>query len=382
MLENFFYIIGLENRLPEQILLFIFALSFLIQFFYYAVFYSRIFFLKRKKTTDRVPQEPVSVIICAKNEAENLKKNLPQVLTQNYPDYEVIVVNDSSGDNTLETLALLKQKYPKLYFTSLHRTEAYKRGKKLAQTIGIKAAKNDCLIFTDADCIPESKNWLSSMQSRFDKQTEIVLAYGGYKAAKGLINRFIRFDTLFIALQYFTFARAGFPYMGVGRNLAYRKSLFNKNKGFAGHIYIASGDDDLFVNQAATKKNTAVTIDSESFTRSEAKQTWREWKFQKTRHFSTAKRYKRKHQLLLLGEISSRMVFYLSFFALMAMQTLPMWVAIIFAVRFLFQEIVFFFAARQLKEKGIYIFGVLFDLLLPIINFYFAVSNLYYRMRE
>jgi len=230
-----------------------YAISWIIQLLYFLVFYIRIAFkINQKSATEK--KEPVSVIICAQNEAENLKNNLPAILEQNYENFQVIVVNDCSTDNSQDILSEMMTRYPNLYVTRIDKDEKFSHGKKLALTVGIKAAKNEWLLFTDADCKPADKNWIASMASNFTEKTDIVLGYGGSIKSKGLLNRLIRFDNLFIALQYFTFARAGIPYMGVGRNLAYRKSLFFKARGFASHHHIISGDDDLFVNQNASKK--------------------------------------------------------------------------------------------------------------------------------
>ena len=89
------------------------------------------------------------------------------------------------------------------------------------------------------------------MQSNFLHQTQIILGYGKYISEPGLLNKWIRTDTTYIAMQYLAMAIKGRPYMGVGRNMAYRKSLFFERKGFASHLNLASGDDDLFVNENA-----------------------------------------------------------------------------------------------------------------------------------
>ncbi len=218
-----------------------------------------------------IKRSPVSVVICAKNEEENLKANLPLILEQDYPLYEVIVVNDASTDNSMNVLMDLQQKYSHLRTSSIKENVHIRKGKKLALTLGLKAAKYDWVLLTDADCSVTGNKWLATMQRNFRKEAGIVLGYGGYRRNKGLLNMVIRYDTFFIALQYMGFALAGFPYMGVGRNLAYRKELFFRNKGFATHYELASGDDDLFVNEVARRDGTRIEIRSESHTRSETK---------------------------------------------------------------------------------------------------------------
>ena len=237
----------------EIIVLSIFCFCLLVQLFYYFFIYFRfIFYRDRSK---RKTNEPVSVVICAQNEELNLKKFLPSVLNQNYPEYEVIVVDDCSTDNTADVLSEFKLKYKNLRVTFINKDDKFSHGKKLALTVGIKGAKHEWLLLTDADCEPVNENWIKTMSQNFTKDTSVVLGYGGYFRKRSILNNLIRFDALFIALQYFSLALKGKPYMGVGRNLAYRQSLFFKNKGFASHYQLLSGDDDLFINEVANKKN-------------------------------------------------------------------------------------------------------------------------------
>jgi len=356
-----------------------YAFFWTVQILFYSNFYFRIFF--KPKPAENLKPVPVSVVICAKDEAENLRKFLPLVLTQKYHDYEVIVVNDCSSDETETVLALFKEQYSHLYVTTIHEDEKFSHGKKLALTVGIKAAKNDLLLLTDADCMPESENWISSMQQNFTDDTQINLGFGGYIKEKGMLNRLIRFDTMWIALQYMGFAKAGIPYMGVGRNLAYRKSFFFKNKGFASQIHLMSGDDDMFVNQFATAKNTKVELSAESFTRSTARETLEQWITQKKRHFTTSKYYKFKHKLLLGGEVFSRMIFYLLFAILLVMDFFSIPVLVLFLLRLILQNIAYYKACKMFKEKDLIFLCSFFDIILPLVNFNAYFSNLIARKR-
>jgi len=182
----------------------------------------------------------------------------------------------------------------------------------LALTIGIKAAKNDVLLFTDADCQVVSKYWIRKMVRHYDEQTEIVLGYGGYEQQKGLLDKWVRTDTAFIAMQYFGFALRGLPYMGVGRNLSWKKSFFESKDGFQSHFFQASGADDIFVNNNATGQNTKTEYDPQSFTRSVQPKSWKEWMLMKKRHYGSTKFYKFKHKILLILEPLSRIIFHLA----------------------------------------------------------------------
>jgi cellulose synthase/poly-beta-1,6-N-acetylglucosamine synthase-like glycosyltransferase len=297
-------------------------------------------------------------------------------MNQNYPDYEVIVVNDGSTDGTDELLKILKIQYPKLYVTTIPSTGKFTHSKKLAVSIGLKAAKNDWVLLIDADCKTVSENWITLMQEKFSEQTDFVLGYGGYIISKGFLNKIIRFDTLFIALQYFTFAMAKVPYMGVGRNLAYRKDLFFKNKGFSRHLHLASGDDDLFVNDNANSKNVQINLNPESFTLSVAENNFKSWFYQKKRHLTTARYYRFKHKLLLGFELLSRLVLFLSFVAGMFFYNIFLILIVGFLIRYLVQLIILYFASVKFREKGLFYLGIIFDFVIPIINFMVHLSNI------
>lgn len=362
----------LSNNL-EVILIIIFFLSLIIQLFFFLGIYSKFLFYKKTKVIAR--QQPVSVIICARNEADNLDQNLPVILTQNYSDYEVIVVNDCSNDHTDEVLGKYLSKFQHLRTTNINEDKKFTHGKKLALTIGIKAAKNELLIFTDADCQPAGEYWLASIQRNFTDEKSIVLGYGGYIREKNLLNNYIRYDTLTIALQYFSYAIAGVPYMGVGRNLAYRKSLFFENKGFASHHHLLSGDDDLFINETANKANTAIEFAHESHTRSVPENKIKDWIKQKRRHLTTGQRYKFKHKLLLGSEAMSRFIFYGSFVTLVSFYPFSIIIVSAFGIRFLLQLVFTKKAMKLLNEKNLLVSSLFYDVFSLFINFILYIST-------
>jgi biofilm PGA synthesis N-glycosyltransferase PgaC len=246
----------------------------------------------------------LTVLLCARNEAANLRQNLPFVLEQQYPDFEVVVVDDDSTDDTPAVLQSFQKKYAHLRVLRI--SPKTSPGKKYALGQGIAAARSEYLVFTDADCRPAGPQWLELLHATqlatrdtLNLEPEIVLGYAPYRSARGLLNRWIRFETVQTAMQYFAFARMGFPYMGVGRNLAWKKTLFERVGGFAGHADMPSGDDDLLVNAAAHAGNTAICLDPGAFVFSEGEQTWRAWWRQKQRHLAAGTRYRPLHQAVL-----------------------------------------------------------------------------------
>jgi len=368
--KDFISSFGIYEWISVSVLL----IALLIQLIYYLCIFIRVPLFKNNKT-DQGNKEPVSVIICAKNEAENLIHHLPLILEQDYPDYEVIVVNDCSDDDTQEILENLQEKYNHLRVTQIKHDEKFTHGKKLALTIGIKAAKNEWLLLTDADCKPEGKYWLSTMQRSFNKDNQIVLGYGGYNAEKGFLNKMIRFDSFFIALQYLSFALIKVPYMGVGRNLAYRKSLFMGNKGFASHAHIHSGDDDLFINEVATSKNTRAEFSLEAHTRSIPKKSFNLWAFQKKRHLSTGTTYKFKHKFLLGLEMTSRAFFYIALILVVIDPAIWILGLSAFLLRLIIQLSIFNGAMKKLNEKKLLLLSIIFDFILPLTNVFLYFSN-------
>ena len=227
------------------ILFFAFIVIVGIQSVYYLTF---LFSFSIKSEDTRLKKHiPLSVIICAKNEADNLENNLPEILKQDYSNFEVVLVNDGSSDASLDIMKAFENRHQNIKIVDVKTNEAFWGNKKYALTLGIKASTNDFLIFTDADCKPSSNKWLAHLSSKFSNQKAVILGYGAYaKKPFSLLNQLIRYETVQTALQYFSYANLNMPYMGVGRNMAYRKELFFNNNGFNSHMAIRSGDDDLY----------------------------------------------------------------------------------------------------------------------------------------
>src|SRR5258705_4234505 len=294
----------------EEIIFYCFVAATSIQVFYYTWFFSRIAFY-REKEKKQTQQHPVSVIVCARDEDENLARNLRGILVQTYRStYEVVAVNDNSADDSKYILQELKKTFKSLNVIELTHEAKLISGKKYPLSIGIRESKHEVLLLTDADCVPASEFWIQKMQDAYDDNIEIVLGYGAYQKRAGFLNKLIRFETFHTALQYLSYALAGIPYMGVGRNLSYTKDIFMRNKGFASINHIPSGDDDLFINKVATKKNTAAVIDADAIIRSIPKTTWAGWLKQKSRHYTTAKYYKPKHKFLLGLYFITQFIYY------------------------------------------------------------------------
>ena len=350
--------------LYHWIILAFFLLAFLFQMGTYLFVFLKVPLYSRKKLNTSSPG--ISVIICAKNEEENLEQFLPHFLQQDYPEFEVVVVNDSSTDDTEHVLMQLAAQFDQFRYTSIPADDKLKRGKKLALTIGLKAAKYDHVLLSDADCYPVSDQWLKQMASNFSEDHKIVLGYGGYERKNGLLNTLIRYETTFTAIQYLSYAIKGKPYMGVGRNLAYEKALFFDNKGFAGHYHLLSGDDDLFVNQNATRLNCAVEFSSESHTLSLPETTFRAWIKQKKRHLSAGSHYKSGSRIRLASEWISRIILYTTLIWIGVSSPWSMPVGALFGILLLTRLVIFKMGMRRLDEKYLLLPSLLLDPTFPV----------------
>lgn len=364
---------------PLSIIFWIFVLALVVQLWYYLRYYVKLGQYKKKNSPTF--SSPVSIVICAKNEEENLLQFLPSILEQDFPPYEVVVVNDCSVDNTEDVLKEFTKKYNHLKIVTIRENSNHNQGKKVAMMMGIKGATNEYLLFTDADCKPNSKNWLRNMMQHFgNNTTEIVLGYGGYEKTRGLLNKIIRFDAFMIALQYLSFSLAGKTYMGVGRNLAYKKSLFFKMKGFASHYYIPSGDDDLFVNEAATEINTRIEVDEESHTLSRVKRTFKEWMAQKRRHITTFKKYKTRSKSLLFSLGISQYLFYICLIILLIFQFEPVIIVSLLLFRWLIQLMVFTKPMKILAERDLMIVFPVLEILLLFVYPIIVLTGLFIKL--
>ena len=362
-----------DYNIVFQSLIAVYGGCFIIQIIYWSLVFPKILFYRPVHSNIR--RFPVSVIICARDEEANLRANLPLILEQDYPEYEVVVVNDASEDGTEVLLVDLQRQYSHLRTSFIRGGDHIREGKKLALTVGIKAAKHDWVLLTDADCKPGSNQWIYYMQRNFTGDNKIVLGYGGYRRRRGLVNLVSRYETFFTALQYFGMTLAGHPYMGTGRNLAYRRALFFENKGFASHYDLASGDDDLFINEVARKDNTGVEIRPGSFTWSDTEGTWKKWYYQKKRHLTTGPRYRFATKLLIGLELTSRMLFYITFIGLLAFQVLTVYVLGFFIFRMLLTGVIIKLAMGRLHEKYLLLPSPLLDFALPWVHLFMVFSN-------
>jgi cellulose synthase/poly-beta-1,6-N-acetylglucosamine synthase-like glycosyltransferase len=327
----------------------LFFIAWCVQLFYLIAYFFKV---AKTKTISPANESPVSVIICARNEEKNLLEHVPLIMEQNYPSFELIIVNDSSWDDTETVLKALQLQYNRIHVVHLDEEKQNLQGKKFALTLGIKAAKHEHLLLIDADCVPSSKEWIREMTAGIRGQKDLVLGFSPYQKYKGWLNKIIRFDTLMIGMHYLGMAAAGKPYMGIGRNMAYNKELFFKVGGFKSHYSLSSGDDDLFVNQVATDKNQTVVVDPSAQTISEPKHTWKDWFIQKRRHFTTAPLYKTTDKRRLMAWPLSFLILWACFVASFFLHTGVLLLSGALFLRYVVQLTILHKVSKRLGQSG------------------------------
>ena len=354
----------------------VFIVAVMVQLYYTLfIFYKLALYKVLKPNTP--PELPISVIIAARNERKALDKNLCSILKQDYPQFEVIVVNNNSVDDSNEVLKEYQNKFKNLKIVPLHSPKHITKGKKLPLTLGIKAAKYEHLVFTDADYTPSSNQWLNRMAQKFEEGNEIVLGYGPHKKTKTWVNKIIRFDTAWIGINYFAFALKSIPYMGVGRNLAYTKTAYHRVNGFKSHYALPSGDDDLFIQEASKQASLCIQVDAKSFCESEAKETWTDWINQKSRHYTTSVKYRFIKKVLLATYPITLITAWFSFVSLMILGSCPLLYTLAIVSVTLIKWWIQGKCLDKIKERKFALFFPFWDLfyalLIPII--YFLAKN-------
>jgi len=360
------------------------ALFAILQLLYHFNVYGKLI-KKQDFTLNEHKWQPVSIIVCARSEYDNLQQLAPVLLAQDYPEYEIIIVDDASWDQTTSYLEELVKTEPKV--NAVFITDDMKKnylGKKLALTLGIKAAKHELLLLTDADCIPQGNQWIKHMVQPYhnNPETAIVLGYSPFEKDSSFINLASRMDNVYTGMSYFSFAENKKPYMGVGRNLSYRKSLFFKMKGFASHLHIAPGDDDLFIRDAATTDNTAYTLHPDSFVFTKSKTNFGDWFRQKKRHNFVGKYYLNHHKLYLGFCAFSHAMFWLCFIANCFVFDSLGWALIILGLFWSIKLPLIYINFKKLQQANMAFWMPLFDILFIFYNAVFGLVTLFGRQKK
>ncbi|MCX6307730.1 MAG: glycosyltransferase [Bacteroidia bacterium] len=376
----------------EWILTSALGLFLLVQWYYYLYFFSGVTRFSKRVNSGKIKladqQPPVTIIITTRDQEAILARQLPLILEQEYPEYQVVVVNDASSDETDDLLKMLALQYPHLYHTFVPPGVQSISTKKMALTVGIKAAKYDFLLFTEANCLPSGPHWIASMMQQFTSKTAVVLSYSRYETIKGLFKNLIAYDNLFQGLRYLGMAASKRPYMGIGRNLAYRKELFFSQKGYASHLNLFSGEDDLFISDVAKGSNTRVVVSPAAVMNIVTVDAKSHWKEARINQIYTSSYYKPLAKFRTGMELFSRYAFYGLFITLLVFGLIngnvPLLIVagVLFLLRFIVQMVVLNLGSKALNDKRFYFSILFFDLFLPCYVLLLRFDNMFLRRKS
>ncbi|MFV0599854.1 MAG: glycosyltransferase [Bacteroidales bacterium] len=343
----------------------------LFQILYYFIVYGRVAFFKDNKLTTDEKQKyipSVSVVMCVKDDAYNLEKKLPIILEQEYPNFEVVVVNDASKDETEYVLRVLQEIYPNLNVVNLYNNVNGFLGKKYPLSLGIKSAKNEIILLTESDTMPLNYNWITTMVKGFKQKKDIVLGFTNFEQKPTFLNTLMHYENLTSAMNYIGNAMLNNPFMGQGRNMAYKREFFFETGGFISQYNISVGEDDLFINKNANSKNTSVIINKESINLASPKEKREEWVIQKKKHFKSMYHFKLKDKIIsTLMPFATLLIYVLV--ALSIVFQFPWQYAILpLVLKYTFQIIVYYKSSKTLATKQVAFLSPLLEVLFLFIN--------------
>lgn len=363
----------IEMNTTLEYLFYFFLTASCIQLLYQLFVFLRIWFYKEPGNEVFMP---VSILISSKNQINQLRENLPKFLEQDYPQFEIVVINDASWDGTDDYLEELEKKYDhlKVVCNTFQENDRFSKGKKFALTLAIKAATYDTLLFSDADSYPSSNQWLKKMQASFTSKKKVVIAYSRLEKRKGLLNRLLRYESLYEGLLSFSSTLSGFPLLAQRRNLAYDRDLFFSVNGFFSHLNLSRGEAELFVEEVSTSKNVAVCLGVEAMTLTRDQKSWKQWFADKRAYFHFSKRFRFSSLFLLGMNFFSQFSFWLLFPVLMIYQVEWQWVLLVFSLRLCLQYVVYWKMCKHTNEFGLLWFLPFYEIVLMLIHFLLYLS--------
>jgi glycosyltransferase involved in cell wall biosynthesis len=350
----------------------------LLQLIYYVFVYGKV-------SRYRLPEEnynfpPVSVVLVTKDEQENLKERLPVILEQQYPDFEVVIVNNASSDETEFVLKVFQKIYPQLKVVNLY-SEAPNKflGKKYPLSIGIKSAKNDCVLLTNVNCVPNSLFWIMNMVRGLSQTRNTIIGFNFYEREKTLFNSLVQYDTIINAINYGGMALLGNPYKATGDNIIISREEFFNSGSFLSLYNVACGDMELYVNRITKGKKTSVILNEEAYIKTETPQSFSLWCRYKKRNIKTAYYYKFLDKLLVAIPSWTTLFFYATFVTLFLLNFPWQWILTGCILKFAIQIIFFQNASKVLMKNNLCIFAPLFEIFFLVFNTIMGISVLFSR---
>ena len=337
-------------------------------------------FAFEKPSQKTIKKTAVSVVIYAKNDAENLKAFLPSVIEQDYPNFEIVLINNASYDKTLKVMNHFAASHQNIKIVDVKNIEAFWGNKKYALTLGIKASKNDYLLFIDANCKPLSNKWIYEMSSNFSDKKTIILGHKGFtKIKKSFLNKIIRFESSVKAISCFAFTKLGKPFIGVSNNIAYTKTMFFNANGFMNHIKVPNGEAELFVNQIANSTNTTICFSKESFTESMPATSFKHWFKQKKHDTLSLLKYKQNHKILIGFIYITQLLFWFLIILLLSFAYKWHIVGSLLLFYLILQYIIYGISLKKLNENDLLIWIPFLELFLISVQLTIFIHNLIFK---
>lgn len=336
-----------------------------------------------------LPATPVrlTVVVVAHNHGDVLEENLRLMATQDYPSYEIIVVNDASTDDTADIITRAENRFNNVRHTFTPSTARHVSHSKLSITLGVLAAQSEWIVLTGGDCRPASAQWLASLSGAMTDGTDFVLGYSNFMRIPKLLNSRLRLDRLLRLLRYFHAAQ---PAFGRGKavgahnaNVAFRKSVFLNEKGFYNQLALLGGEDILFVDHTARPGRTAVVCNAEARVEQkmplirETRFTQRIVQAEAERHLGLKGKVERTVWALSSWSVYTALISMVFLCALFVLNQ-----AFVVAVAVLVLTLVVFFignyllnrSARRLGEGSFYLLFPFYNLTKPFYSLFYRIS--------
>ena len=351
-----------------------FLIVFSIQLTYYLFIFGKFSFSKKTENNNQKP--PISVIICTKNQEQNVLNYIPLLLNQNYPNFEIVLIDNASSDGTLDVFEEFEKNNSNIKLVKVENNEAFWGNKKFALTLGIKAAKNEYLLFTDPQCYPTSTEWIAEMSTHFSKEKTIILGYNSIiKIKNSFLNKLIRFENLLSSTQAFGWAKAGKPYTGNGKNLAYKREEFFKTNGFIEHMKTRTGEDALFINQAANSNNTTICTSKNSTILTNETPNFKQWIHTTRIVYNNHSKFKLFDKLQLKTFYTSQLLVIILPIILLANQYQWIIVASLLTTRYIITWITLGYSANKLNQKDLLVLYPIYEITTLLIQLNIFITN-------
>ncbi len=334
----------------------------------------------KKMGLEGLPEaQSVSVIVVVNDDLDYIENTLPLLLQQKYDlPYQVVVVNDMPElEETSDMLKVLTERFPNLYVTTIRENHHFKHTRKLAYTIGIKAARYDCLLFTTTHDIPANDKWLGLMSKGFVSRHSLVLGYNRIQRKPGFLNRLERTVNIFTSLPMFAAAVSGKPFLARSGNMGFTRQLFFDNHGYCKYLRLNSGENDLFLQRVRKFADTSVILSPSAATEHLFAPRYSIWYNRRKFDTYTYRYYPASLRLFLGMEHLFRILFWGSALTLIIMQVPWMWIisVLLIGLRILLMSLVFRKLSKRTQEKVPYLTCFLWDIVSPVDALILSISR-------